>query len=140
MRRFAVPLVVLLLAAACGSSTTADRPRGLAAPQIEVRPVGSMFFGSGSTAPITFEVTVGNPGTVALNLREVEITAPGMGTYQVRPVRRVFNEMIPAGDSRTVTLFTTAVTTVRDPNEPLNLRTFVTFESNGVRWRELVNR
>ena len=139
MRRFAACSLVLFLAAACASSRS-DRPAGIAQPDINAEAVGTVFFGSGSSAPITLEVTVRNNAQTAIAIREVEISAPGMTTYTVRPVRRPFNETIAAGDTRSVTLFSTAYTSVRDPAEPLTLRTIVTFEANGQRWREFVQR
>ncbi|HEX8617317.1 MAG TPA: hypothetical protein VF911_07015 [Thermoanaerobaculia bacterium] len=138
MRRFAVCSLLFLLAG-CASSRS-ERPAGVAQPDIGTEAVGSVFFGSGSSAPITLEVAVRNNAQTAIAIREVEISAPGMTTYTIRPVRRPFNEVIAAGDTRSVTLFTTAYTTVRDPSEPLTLRTIVTFEANGQRWREFVQR
>jgi hypothetical protein len=61
-----------------------------------------------------------------------------MTTYAIRPVRRNFSETIAAGEEKKYTLFTQIRTLVRDPREPLSLRTYVTFESHGDRWREMI--
>jgi hypothetical protein len=139
MRRFAVPFVVLLLAAcASGGGATGERPSGIAQPDIEVQIVGNVFFGGTAEAPITFEVFIRNRAAETLNLREIEISAPNMTTYAVRPIRRNFNETIQANEEKKYTLFTSVRTAVENPREPLSLRTYVTFESNGERWREMV--
>jgi hypothetical protein len=137
MRRTAVILSILLLAAACGTANS-QRPATIAAPQIDINPVGSVFFGSGASAPITLEVTIGNPSTTAIIVREIEISSPGMSQYAIRPVRRTVRETIPAGNSTKVNVFTMAYTSVRDPTEPLTLRGIVTFEAGSSRWREIV--
>ena len=138
MRRFAVPFVVLFLAACASGRATGERPSGIAQPDIEVKIAGNVFFGSTAEAPITFEVFILNRAAETLNVREIEITALNMTTYTIRPVRRNVNETIQAGEEKKYTLFTTVQTLVDNPREPLSLRTYVTFESNGLRWREMV--
>jgi hypothetical protein len=138
MRRFAVPFVVLFLAACASGGRAGERPSGIAQPDIEVQIVGNVFFGSTAEAPITFEVWIRNRAAETLNLREIEISSPNMTTYAVRPIRRNFNETIQANEEKKYTLFTSVRTAVANPREPLSLRTYVTFESNGMRWREMV--
>ena len=138
MRRFAVPFVVLVLAACASGGATGDRPSAIAQPDIEVKIAGNVFFGSTAEAPVTFEVFILNRAAQTLNVREIEITALNMTTYTIRPVRRNVNETIQAGEEKKYTLFTTVRTAVSDPREPLSLRTYVTFETDGVRWREMV--
>ncbi|HEY0157753.1 MAG TPA: hypothetical protein VGF28_10750 [Thermoanaerobaculia bacterium] len=139
MRRFAVPFVVLVLAAcASGGSTAGERPSGIMQPDIEVKIAGNVFFGGTAEAPITFDVFIRNRAAETLNLREIEITAPNMSTYSVRPARRNFNETIQANEEKKYTLFSTVQTLVANPREPLSLRTYVTFETDGLRWREMV--
>jgi hypothetical protein len=143
MRRFVFPALVLFLAAfliAGCSSAGSTRPANVAQPDINTEVAGTVFFGSGQTAPVTLEVSIRNNATTAIRARQIEITAPGMTTYTIRAVRRIVNEDIAAGDTRTITLFTQAYTTVRDPAEPLTIRTIVYFEANGAKWRELVQR
>ena len=138
MRRFAVPFVVLLLAACASGRPSGERPSRIAQPDIEVKIAGNVFFGSTSEAPITFEVFIRNRAAETLNVREIEITALNMTTYTVRPVRRNVNETIQAGEEKKYTLFTSVQTLVSNPREPLSLRTYVTFETDGMRWREMV--
>lgn len=135
MRRTAVVLA-LFLTLAC--STSNRRPATVAAPTIVATGVGSIFFGSGATAPVTLEVSVRNNAQVPIRVRDVEVSSPGMVQYTLRPVSRMVNENILPGETRSITLFTTAHTSVRSPREPLNLRTIVTLEAQGVRWREIV--
>jgi hypothetical protein len=137
MRRTAVLLSIILVAAAC-SSANSQRPATIVQPQIDVNPVGGVFFGSGSSAPMTLEVIIGNPSTTAITVREIELSSPGMSQYAIRPVRRTVRESIPAGNQTRVNVFTMAYTTVRDPTEPLTLRAIVTFEAGATRWREVV--
>jgi hypothetical protein len=138
MRRLAVPFVVLFLAACASGGASGSRPPGIAQPDIEVQIAGNVFFGGTAEAPITFEVMVRNRAAETLNVREIEISAPNMTTYAVRTVRRNINETIEAGQEKKYTLYSTVRTAVDNPREPLSLRTYVTFETDGVRWRELV--
>jgi hypothetical protein len=143
MRRFVFPSLVLFLAvfALIGCSTAGStRPTNVAQPDIDANIAGPVYFGSGQTAPVTLEVTIRNNATVPLKAHQVELTSPGMTTYTLRAIRRIVNETIAPGDTRTITLFTQAYTTVRDPAEPLTLRTIVYFEANGAKWREIVQR
>lgn len=134
MRRICCRLSLLFLIAAC---STATRPANVAAPSIVTRAAGSIFFGSLSSAPVTLEVDVTNHAQVPLRVREIEISSPGMVQYTLRPVRRIFNETIAPGETRTMALFTTAYTRTRNPSEPLTLRTIVTLEAEGKRFREI---
>lgn len=139
MRRFVAPALALILIAGC-STAGSTRPANVPQPDVNTEVAGSVYFGSGQTAPVTLEVSIRNNATVPIKARQIEITAPGMTTYTIRSVRRIINETIAAGDTRTITLFSTAYTTVRDPAEPLTLRTIVYFEANGSKWREIVQR
>nr|MDQ3283638.1 hypothetical protein [Acidobacteriota bacterium] len=83
MRRRVSLVAVLLLAVACGSTQMGRRPAGFAQPDIQVQPVGNLFFGSGSTAPISFDVEIFNRASSALTVREIEITTPTMAQWTV---------------------------------------------------------
>jgi hypothetical protein len=133
MRSTLVPLV-LIAAIGCASG---GRPASVAAPQIRTRVAGTIFFGSGSTAPVTLEVAITNRADVPIKIREVEVTSPGMAQYGIYTARRIFGEEIAPGQTRSLTLFTTAVTRVRNPTEPLTLRTMITIEAEGTRFREI---
>ena len=134
MRRF-VPLLLLTLACASGGS---ERPQGMPAPDIRVYQVGTVFFGSGRTAPVTLEVAVSNRGDQAINLRRIEVSSPGMSTYALQTTRREFNERIEGGATKTFNVFGTAVTNVQSPTEPLSIRLVAIFEANERSWREIV--
>ncbi|MEA2465872.1 MAG: hypothetical protein QOJ98_3619 [Acidobacteriota bacterium] len=139
MRRSVFPALVLILMAGC-SSAGSTRPAGIAQPDISSDLSGDVFFGSGRSAPVTLDVSIRNNANTAITVRQIEVTAPGMTTYTIRPVRRLVNEQIAAGDTKTIPLFTQAITSVRNPAEPLTLRTIVHFEANGARWREFVQQ
>ncbi|HYI13150.1 MAG TPA: hypothetical protein VEK57_29150 [Thermoanaerobaculia bacterium] len=143
MRRFA-PALLFLFTLGCASGTATGsgggRPANVPAPEIRVDPVGSVFFGSGSDAPLAFEISVTNRATVPIQLQEVELSTPGMVQWGIRPIRRVYNQTIAPGDTYTASLVATAITRQRDPSEPLTVRAFVGFEAEGKRFRELVRR
>jgi len=134
MRRFVLPLL-LLLAAACAS---ANRPSTPGRPEVAIRQLGSLFFGSGSTAPITFEVMVQNVARDPIQLLRVRVeSSPGMAQYSTSPVERVFNQTLAPGETKSVSLVATARTLTRNPTEPLSMRAFVEYSSGGTRHREL---
>jgi hypothetical protein len=125
-----------LLALACASGSN-GRPAGIAAPEINADLSGTVFFGSGNTAPANIDVEVTNVANVPITLRRVEIDSPGMGTYGLQRSSRIVREIIAPGETRRVTVFATAVTTVRNPSEPLTIRAITEFESGKDRWREI---
>jgi hypothetical protein len=129
---------LLLLALACGSGGGSARPSDIPAPDIRVAQVGTVFFGSSATAPVTLEVGIANRGARPITLRRIEVASPGMGTYALQPTRREFNERIEGGSGKTFTVFGTAVTSVRSPTEPLSIRLTAIFEADGRSWREIV--
>ncbi|HEX6096961.1 MAG TPA: hypothetical protein VF432_11605 [Thermoanaerobaculia bacterium] len=128
----------LLLLAGC-SSTAPSRPANIAQPQIEVRQAGPMFLSQGST-PVSIDVQVTNRADVPLVLREVEISSPDSGQYAITPARRLFEETIAPGETRKVSLSTSAVArNMGAPvGEPVHLRAWVRFEANGKSFREVV--
>jgi hypothetical protein len=133
---FLLFLVVPLLLA-CGSSEP-PRPVSIPRPEIYAELSDRPFFGSGSQASVNVLVTVRNLATVPITIRRAEVDAPGMTQYTIRRATRDFHEIVPPGEEKTVTVFTTAVTTVQRPTEPLTLRALVSFEAGGERWREMV--
>jgi hypothetical protein len=134
MRRPLLPLL-LLLAVACAS---ANRPSTPGRPEIGVRQLGSLFFGSGSTSPITFEVGIRNVAAEPIKIVRVRLEAsPSMAQYTTYPVERVFNETLAPGETKAVSLVATARTLTRNPTEPLSMRAFIDYESGGTRHREL---
>lgn len=137
MRRITVLLPAAFLLTFCASG---GRPANLPGPGISVTQAAPIFFGSGTTAPMTLDVRITNRAQVPLRVREIEITSPGMGQYTLIPVTKQFNEVIPPGENRTVGLVATVVAsrTRLQQTEPLAVRTIVLFEAEGKSFREVV--
>ncbi len=121
-------------------ATVSDRPASVAAPTVTVDVPGTIFFGAGNTAPVTLEVSITNHATTPLRVRQIEASTPTMTTYRLQNIRQRFDEMIATGETKTLKLFTNAVTSVNSPKEPLSVRTIVTLEANGVPFREITMR
>ena len=130
-------LAVLLLLVSC--ATTAKRPSGIAAPQMDARLVGSIFFGADTTAPATFEVSVRNPSNVPVELQRIRIDSPGMAQYTLSNVQKEIRETIEPGETGTFTVFGTAVSRVAGASEPLTIRLIADFEAEGKTFREVRN-
>jgi hypothetical protein len=139
LRNVLLVLITALLAA-CGTSpgATASRPASIEQPDIDVVLAHSLFFGGATTAPATVDVTVTNRAAVPITVRRIEIDSPNMTQYALRRAVRDLKDVIDPGQSKTLSLFTTAVTTVNRPSEPLNLRALVQLEAGELKWRELV--
>ena len=134
MRRLLLPLL-LLLAAGCAS---ANRPSTPGRPEVGIRQMGSLFFGSGSTSPISIEVGLRNVAAEPIQILRIRLEAsPSMAQYTTYPVERVFNQTLAPGETKAVSLVATARTTTRNPTEPLSMRAFVEYSSGGTRHREL---
>ena len=139
MRRlgFLLLSLVLMLAGACGSAGV-SRPATIAKPYVEAVLTHDIFFGSGTSAPAAIEVRVHNNATQPITIRRVELSSPGMVQYGILPIAREFRQVVAPGETKGVTVFAMAVTTVRRPNEPLAIRSIVHFEAAGTRWREII--
>ncbi|HKO58685.1 MAG TPA: hypothetical protein VJ276_22660 [Thermoanaerobaculia bacterium] len=143
MRARGFSSLLLLIAVACSSSPgAADRPNGIAKPDIGVRSTAStIFFGSGSTAPVPLEVVVRNNASVPLRVRRISIESPGMAEYTLQPLQRTFDEEVGPGQTKSFNLVGTAYTNISrlNPTEPLQVRATVEFEGPGKeRFREIV--
>jgi len=132
---FLVALLTALSTLACASGST--RPANISAPQLRAGLAGTVFFGSGTSAPANIDVEVTNTSAVPIVVRRVEVDSPGMGTYGLIRTVRDLRENIAPGETKRVTVFATAVTTVRNPSEPLTIRVIADFESGKDRWREI---
>lgn len=137
MRR-SISLVVLFVVACGSAGGGGGRPATVAKPDFDLGLVNEVFFGANSTAPAPIELSVENRATTPLILRRVELSSPGQTQYGIFPIARDFRETIQPGETKTVTIFATAQTTVRRPTEPLALRAVVELEAAGQRWRELI--
>jgi hypothetical protein len=132
--------LLLLLLAACASSSSGERPSDVAQPDIRVRQAAPLFFGSGYEAPVTLDVHITNNATIPLRVREIEVRSPGMMQYTLIRRVRAFSETIPPGESRTLSVVTTAVArrSQLQSSEPLSVQAVVRFEANGRGFREIV--
>lgn len=136
---FVVVAAATFFAVACGSASS-SRPAAITAPEVRADLVGTVFFGSGNTAPANIDVTVTNTASVPITLLRVEVDSPGMGTYRIQRTARQVRENLGPGETKRVTVFATAITTVSNPSEPLTLRTIADFEAGKDRWREIAFR
>lgn len=134
-----IPLLLILTVtlAACASSNTAQRPEDVAQPAIDIRLTSPIFFGAGTTAPVTLDIDVTNRAKVPLTLRRVELDSPGMVQYELYRQTRTFRETIEPGETKPVTIFATAVRRSRYPSEPLTVRAILELEAAGKVWREV---
>lgn len=138
--RSSLSILLLLTTLACGTAQRSARPAGIPQPDIDARLVNPLFFGSGTQAHATIEVNVQNRATVPISVRRIEIDSPGMAQYAIARSVRDYRESIPAGTTKSLTTFATAIaqTTTR-PTEPLMLRVIIEFEAGkGEVWREIL--
>ncbi len=129
---------LLLLTLACASG--GGRPADIAAPTVVIQQANTIFFGSGTSAPVTLDVHIRNNAKVPIRVREVEIRSPGMSQYTLLRTSRLFAETIPPGETRTVSLMATAVReqTRFRAEEPLSVSANLRFEANGKQFREVI--
>lgn len=135
MRRLLVPLV--FLAAACAAM---NRPPTPGRPDVAVRQLSPIFFGSGYSAPVTIGVAIRNPSNAPILVKRVRLEAgPGMIEYSVRPSDRLINETLAPGEAKAVQINMTAYTNIARLHsvESLALRAFVEFQREGERFREI---
>ena len=129
---------LFLLTLACASSQS-SRPASIAQPDLNAHMINPLFFGSGTTAPATIEVTVRNRANVPITVQRIELDSPGMGQYALGRVARDFKETVNPGEEKPFTVFATAYaqTTTR-PDEPLLIRAIVEFKAGDNHWREIL--
>ena len=137
MRRVTLSVVVVLLAAACGSSQPVSTSGGRAAIGVNLQ--SPPFFGSGTTAPANVDVVVENRSASPIVVRNVRLESIGMAQWGVQTINRMFNETIAPGDTKAFPLFATARALVSRMTytEPLTVRSIVQFESEGKRFQEI---
>ncbi len=130
-------LLALLMLASC--ATSPQRPASVPRPELQVRLASPIFFGSGTRAPATLELDITNRATVPIVVRRVQADSPNMAQYTIYPEMRDYHETIGPGETKTLTLFATAVAgrSRLTPSEPLVLRLFLELEVNQQRFREV---
>jgi len=118
----------VLLAAACGSMHQAS-----AIADVNLQAHSAPFFGSSSTAPLEFDVTIRNKTTAPLAVRSIRISTLNMLEYSVDSGEKLFKETIAPGETKTFPVTATAVSVSAgtSSNEPLSLRADVDFEGTG---------
>lgn len=138
MRVFMTALLIAMLAA-CSSSNRAVRPADVAQAEVGVNLRSPLMFGSSRTAQASFDVTVRNPANVEVRVRRIRLSSPAMMDYEILPVVRTFNDVIPPGESKTFSVLAEAVSATRglSPSEPLNIRAEVDFQAGERRYREI---
>ena len=130
-------LLMSVLAFGCAGKTT--RPASVAQPDLYAQLVNPLFFGSSTQASANIEVRVQNRAQVPITLRRIEIDTPTMGQYQIVKKIERYNDVIEPGQTKSVTLFATAVAlTTRRPSEPLSVRAIVEFKAGNAVWREIL--
>jgi hypothetical protein len=136
MKKIAVALTSLALIA-CGSTKPMSTSGGRAA--VGVALVSQVFFGSGTTAPANLDVVVENRSAHPIVVRNIRAQSSGMVQWGIYPVQRNFNETLNPGEAKSFPLFATAVARYArmTPNEPLNVRAVVDFQSEGRRYQEM---
>ena len=142
MRYRSLALVtVFAFTIACASSNTAQRPANISRPDIDAELANHVFFGGGSSAPATIDVTVKNTATEPITVRRIEVDTPDMTEWGLVRQSRSYAEVIEPGGTKAITFFGTATTITRERNEPLTFRTTVDFETaGGVVWREQLTK
>jgi hypothetical protein len=139
-RRVSLLFLLSLAVLACssgGGSAGSNRPAGIAQPDVRLGLASSLFFGSTNSAPANIDVEISNHATVPIVVRRIEVDSPGMSTYSLQRTTRDFRETIGAGETKRLTVFATAITSVSRPTEPLTVRALIDFEVGGDRWREI---
>lgn len=136
---------ILLAAVVSGCASTAvDTPAGpdlagYVRPELQVRTSGSIFFGSGYTAPLSLNVDIMNQGPAAVVVRRIRIESPGMSQYRLDPATREFRQTINPGETITLSMSALARTGIDrlSTSEPLQLRALVEYELGDARRREV---
>jgi len=129
---------LLILATACASQTATTNP---GRPELVLIQRNEIFFGSGTTAPITIGVQLKNVAAEPIVIRRIRLEPGLMTQYTVRPREELYNHALPPGDARSVEMVLMAVTQM-DPrrfrqSEPLALRARVDYEYQGKKYREI---
>lgn len=133
MRVRFLPLL-LLLAIACASKPSPFRPA------VDVEQRGELFFGSNNTSPLSIEVLITNTASAPIEVRRVRVqSGQAMVQYGIYAQERFVREVIPAGETRTVRIATTAYTERSRlvATEPLTLRLMIDFRISGKQYLEV---
>lgn len=101
--RYVLPVVVLLLAAACATSApTANTTQ----PQITIEqlPASEFQVENQGAVSMAYKMTVRNPSSEAVTLKRVDMKTVGRSPYLLRETPNDFNETIAPGAESVVTL------------------------------------
>lgn len=130
-------IFLTVLAVACAS--TPQRPATVKQPDIELSPASPIFFGSGTTAPASLDLTIANRANVPLNVVRIRIESSGIADYALRTFERNYRETIAPGQTHVFPILMQAYAAYAGTRtaEPLTVRVFVDFEAGDVRFREI---
>lgn len=109
-------------------------------PEVVVRQMNPLFFGSGYQAPVTIGVAILNPAKEPIVIRRIRLeTGPGMIEYRVQPAERLLNQTLAPDESMETHVNMTATTgrARLQTVEPLSLRGYLEFERGGEDFREI---
>jgi hypothetical protein len=136
--RFKIALPLFLLVA-CSSASRP--PAGPANAEVSVRLKGPLFFSSSRQANASFDVAIRNRTAVPITVRRVRMATPEMMEYVLRPTEKTFNETLAPGETKTLWLPATFVSSSVGlmPSEPLIVRATIDFEGGGKPFREIFN-
>jgi len=128
--------LVCLLIAACGTT-----PRPKIAPLLTVSADREPFFGSNFEAPIDLGISVTNRSAEPIRVRSIRLRSPGGTQWAIRPLQKIFNEVIAPGQTKSLLMPAMAVAseTRLTPTEPITLRVDLRFEAHGEQFREVYN-
>ena len=133
-----IPLVFLaiLIASACGTTQ-----RSKLAPQVSVSADREPYFGSNTEAPLDLGINITNRAPDPIRVRSIRITSPGGVQWAIRPLYRIFNEVIAPGETKSLLMpaIAVAATTRLTPTEPMTVRVDLVYELQGKELREIYN-
>jgi len=140
LHRLFIASWILLVGAGCASSG-GTRPSTVTQADVDVRTAGSLFFGSGTSAPLNLDVTVTNRARVPMTVRSIRVSSPGMVQFTILPAQKMFSTTLEPGETKNFPISTTAIASRSrlSPTEPLNLRADIDFETDGRRFKEIFN-
>ena len=137
--RLSIPVLLMVMLAACSSANSGARPADVAQADVNVNLRAPLLFGSSGVTQAAFDVIIRNNATVPVKLRKIRLTSPAMVEYSIRPMERSWDDTLAPGVTKTYTMLGEAIAASSglNPSEPLNVRAEIDFEVNGRRYRDI---
>lgn len=133
MRKVSLALAVLLALAGCASGRGGDVPAGLIPPEISLAQYGDYSFSLQYAGPTTivFELSVRNPSSEPITLRQIRLQSVGSGAYTLRRDPQFLNRDIEPGETFAARLAVPAYAQGgrTGSREPVTIRGIAYFES-----------